>query len=33
MKWLQVTDLESNVHLGLLEGDKVRVDKGKLIAR
>ncbi|HEV7501398.1 MAG TPA: fumarylacetoacetate hydrolase family protein, partial [Vicinamibacteria bacterium] len=25
MRWLQVTDLESNVHLALLEGDKVRI--------
>ena len=25
MRWLQVTDLESNVHLGLREGDKVRI--------
>jgi 2-dehydro-3-deoxy-D-arabinonate dehydratase len=25
MRWLQVTDLESNVHLGLLEGDTVRI--------
>jgi len=25
MRWLQVTDLESNVHLALLEGDNVRI--------